>query len=116
MANTKSAEKAARQSKKRQAANRIYIGGARTSVKKARVAINGDAANADTDQREPNAVPEHESSNIVGGRAKRDTDAQFPNALAHAVRRHSVGTDDREGEHEQRECSHNEHLESLLGD
>jgi small subunit ribosomal protein S20 len=49
MANTKSAEKAARQSEKRQAQNRIYLGGARTSVKKARTAIasgNGDAADA----------------------------------------------------------------------
>jgi small subunit ribosomal protein S20 len=52
MANTKSAEKAAKQSRKRQAANRIYIGGARTSVKKARVAINGDAANADAAVRD----------------------------------------------------------------
>lgn len=39
MANTKSAEKAARQAQKRQAANRIYLGGARTAVKKARTAI-----------------------------------------------------------------------------
>jgi small subunit ribosomal protein S20 len=48
MANTKSAEKAARQSLKRQAQNRIYLGGARTSVKKARTAIAaGDAAVAE---------------------------------------------------------------------
>lgn len=46
MANTKSAEKAARQSKKRQAANRIYIGGARTSIKKARTAITTSDENA----------------------------------------------------------------------
>lgn len=46
MANTKSAEKAARQSKKRQAANRIYIGGSRTAIKKARVAINTGAENS----------------------------------------------------------------------
>jgi small subunit ribosomal protein S20 len=44
MANTKSAEKAARQSLKRQAQNRILLGGARTSIKKARVGIDsGDA-------------------------------------------------------------------------
>lgn len=48
MANTKSAEKAARQSEKRQAQNRIYLGGARTAVKKARTAIaGGDAAGAE---------------------------------------------------------------------
>lgn len=46
MANTKSAAKAARQSRKRQAANRVYIGGARTSVKKARVSINSGDENA----------------------------------------------------------------------
>ena len=45
MANTKSAEKAARQATKRQAANRVLLGGSRTSVKKARLAIaSGDAA------------------------------------------------------------------------
>lgn len=47
MANTKSAEKAARQSAKRQAQNRIYVGGSRTAVKKARTAIaSGDNAAA----------------------------------------------------------------------
>lgn len=53
MANTKSAEKAARQSQKRQAANRIYLSGARTAVKKARVAMaSGDAAAAEAAVRE----------------------------------------------------------------
>lgn len=48
MANTKSAEKAARQAAKRQAANRIYLGGSRTAVKKARIAINtGDPDSAE---------------------------------------------------------------------
>lgn len=48
MANTKSAEKAARQSEKRQAQNRIYLGGARTAVKRARAAIDsGDPAAAE---------------------------------------------------------------------
>ncbi len=47
MANTKSAEKAARQSAKRQVQNRILLGGSRTAVKKARTAIAGnDAAEA----------------------------------------------------------------------
>lgn len=41
MANTKSAEKAARQSQKRQTQNRIMLGGSRTAVKKARTAITG---------------------------------------------------------------------------
>ncbi|MGL4648348.1 MAG: 30S ribosomal protein S20 [Caldilineaceae bacterium] len=41
MANTKSAEKAARQSAKRQAQNRIMLGGSRTAVKKTRTAIAG---------------------------------------------------------------------------
>lgn len=39
MANTKSAKKAARQSLKRQAENRIMLGGSRTAVRRARVAI-----------------------------------------------------------------------------
>jgi small subunit ribosomal protein S20 len=39
MANTKAAIKAHRQSQKRAIRNRIYRGGARTAVKKARVAI-----------------------------------------------------------------------------
>ena len=48
MANTKSAEKAARQAAKRQASNRILLGGSRTAVKKARVAINtGDPDSAE---------------------------------------------------------------------
>ncbi len=43
MANTKSAKKAARQSLKRQAENRVMLGGSRTAVKRARVAIaSGD--------------------------------------------------------------------------
>lgn len=53
MANTKSAEKAARQSAKRQIANRVLLGGARTSVKKARLAIaSGDSAAATEAVRE----------------------------------------------------------------
>jgi small subunit ribosomal protein S20 len=46
MANTKSAEKAARQAAKRQANNRILLGGSRTAVKRARVAINTGDENA----------------------------------------------------------------------
>lgn len=46
MAKTKSAEKAARQSVKRQAANRILLSGSRTAVKKARTAIVAGDANA----------------------------------------------------------------------
>jgi small subunit ribosomal protein S20 len=46
MANTKSAAKAYRQSQKRMARNRIYRGGARTAVKRARVAIVTDGDNA----------------------------------------------------------------------
>ncbi len=41
MANTKSAKKAARQSLKRQAENRVMLGGSRTAVRRARVAIDG---------------------------------------------------------------------------
>jgi small subunit ribosomal protein S20 len=48
MANTKSAEKAARQSVKRQTANRILLSGARTAVKKARTSI----ASGSTDSAE----------------------------------------------------------------
>jgi len=42
MANTKSAEKRNRQAQKTAAANRVYISGARTAVKKARLAIAND--------------------------------------------------------------------------
>jgi small subunit ribosomal protein S20 len=57
MANTKSAEKAARQAKKRQAANRIYLGGARTAVKRARTVITGsDTAAAEEAVREAMAT------------------------------------------------------------
>ena len=41
MANTKSAQKAAHQSLKRQAENRVMLGGSRTAVRRARVAIDG---------------------------------------------------------------------------
>ena len=46
MANIKSAEKRNRQSKKRQELNRLWRGGSRTAVKKAKVAIEGGAADA----------------------------------------------------------------------
>ena len=46
MANIKSAEKRNRQSKKRQELNRLWRGGSRTAVKKAKVAIEGSAADA----------------------------------------------------------------------
>jgi small subunit ribosomal protein S20 len=53
MANTKSAEKAARQSAKRATQNRIMIGGSRTAVKRARVAIaSGNEAEAQEAIRE----------------------------------------------------------------
>jgi small subunit ribosomal protein S20 len=44
MANTKSAMKANRQNQKRVIHNRIYRGGARTAIRKARTAIASDAA------------------------------------------------------------------------
>lgn len=48
MANIKSAEKRNRQSIKREAQNRVVLGGARTAVRKARLAIaNGDASAAE---------------------------------------------------------------------
>jgi small subunit ribosomal protein S20 len=46
MANLKSAIKANRQNQKRVVKNRVYRGGARTAVKKARLAIEGADANA----------------------------------------------------------------------
>ena len=46
MANTKSAEKANRQSKKREAADRVWKSGSRTAVKKARQAIASGDPNA----------------------------------------------------------------------
>lgn len=46
MANLKSAIKANRQNQKRVVKNRVYRGGARTAVKKARLAIEGSTANA----------------------------------------------------------------------
>ena len=46
MANIKSAEKRNRQNKKRMELNRIWRGGSRTAVKKAKVAIEGGAADA----------------------------------------------------------------------
>ena len=46
MANIKSAEKRNRQRIKREAQNRIVLGNARTSVKKARLAIANEDANA----------------------------------------------------------------------
>ncbi|MCL4861798.1 MAG: 30S ribosomal protein S20 [Caldilineaceae bacterium] len=46
MANTKSAIKANRQSQKRVVRNRIYRSGARTAVKKARLAIHADPSSA----------------------------------------------------------------------
>jgi len=46
MANIKSAEKRNRQNKKRLELNRVWRGGSRTAVKKARVAIEGNADNA----------------------------------------------------------------------
>ncbi len=46
MANLKSAIKANRQNQKRVVKNRVYRGGARTAVKKARLAIEGSDANA----------------------------------------------------------------------
>lgn len=46
MANLKSAIKANRQNQKRVVKNRVYRGGARTAVKKARMAIEGSTANA----------------------------------------------------------------------
>lgn len=46
MANNKSAEKRNRQSQKRAAQNRVVRGSARTAVKKARVAIDSGADNA----------------------------------------------------------------------
>lgn len=52
MANTKSAAKAHRQSQKRMARNRIYRGGARTAVKRARLAIASDVDSAVEDVHE----------------------------------------------------------------
>ncbi len=46
MANIKSAEKRNRQSKKRQELNRVWRGGSRTAVKKARTAIESGAQDA----------------------------------------------------------------------
>lgn len=46
MANTKSAGKAARQAAKRQANNRVLLGGSRTAVKRARTAINSGDENS----------------------------------------------------------------------
>ncbi|MFN8486998.1 MAG: 30S ribosomal protein S20 [Caldilineaceae bacterium] len=46
MANIKSAEKRNRQSQKRQELNRVVRGASRTAVKKARVAIDGNTAEA----------------------------------------------------------------------
>lgn len=46
MANLKSAIKANRQNQKRVIQNRVYRGGARTAVKKARVAIEGSDTSA----------------------------------------------------------------------
>ncbi len=43
MANIKSAEKRNRQNKKRRELNRVWRGGSRTAVKKARLAIEGGA-------------------------------------------------------------------------
>lgn len=56
MANTKSAEKAARQAAKRQANNRILLGGSRTAVKRARIAINTGDENAAETLREAMSV------------------------------------------------------------
>lgn len=47
MANTKSAKKAARQASKRQAQNRVLLSGARTAVKKARLAVASGDPNAE---------------------------------------------------------------------
>jgi len=46
MANIKSAEKRIRQNIKRRAANRVFIGGSRTAVKRARQAIEAGDPNA----------------------------------------------------------------------
>jgi len=51
MANIKSAEKRNRQNKKRMELNRIWRGGSRTAVKKARVAIESNATDATTTMR-----------------------------------------------------------------
>jgi small subunit ribosomal protein S20 len=56
MANTKSAEKAARQAAKRQANNRILLGGSRTAVKRARLAINSGDENSAEALREAMSV------------------------------------------------------------
>jgi small subunit ribosomal protein S20 len=57
MANTKSAEKAARQASKRQAQNRIMLGGSRTAVKRARTAIGaGNEADAQEAVRQAMSV------------------------------------------------------------
>lgn len=52
MANIKSAIKANRQNQKHAVQNRIYRGGARTAVKKARLAVEANEANASETIRE----------------------------------------------------------------
>lgn len=52
MANTKSAEKAARQASKRQTSNRVLLSGARTAVKKARLAVAAGDPNAEEIMRQ----------------------------------------------------------------
>ena len=65
MANMKSAIKANRQNEKRAIRNRIYRGGARTAVKRARLAISADAGSAQENVQEAIRVLDRAASKGV---------------------------------------------------
>ncbi len=79
MANNPSAEKANRQSIKRRTRNRAAMSALRTAVKKARTAIDGEAADADTLRKSAISIIDKAVSRGV---LKRNTASRYVSRLA----------------------------------
>lgn len=79
MANNPSAEKANRQSQKRRTRNRAALSTLRTAVKRARTAIDGKAADADTLRKSAISIID---SAVTKGILKKNTASRYVSRLA----------------------------------